>query len=135
MPLHTRDPLYALSDAMIGAAIEVHATFGPGLFENVYLACYCEELRRRGLRFETQRAIPVIYKGVALDCAYRADLFVEDQIIVEVKALESLAGIHMRQLLTYLRLANTRLGLILNFGAPTMKEGIRRVVNGYPEPH
>jgi GxxExxY protein len=129
-----QDPLNPLSQAIIGAAIDVHSTFGPGLFENVFLACLCQELRLRGVGFETQRPIPVVYKNIALDCAYRADLLVEDQVLVEVKALESLAGIHTRQLLTYLRLSNRRLGLLLNFGAPTMKEGIRRVLNGYPEP-
>jgi GxxExxY protein len=132
MPAPSSDPLDSLSESIIGAAIDVHSTFGPGLFENVYLACLCHELRLRGIAYETQRSIPIVYKNITLDCAYRADLLVEDEVLVEVKALESLAGIHLRQLLTYLRLSDRRLGLILNFGAPTMKEGIRRVVNGYP---
>ena len=132
VPATTAAQLNGLTGAIIAAAMDVHTELGPGLFENVYLACLCAELDRRGLSFELQKPIPLVYRNVTLACAFRADLFVEDSVIVEVKALESIAAIHLRQLHTYLRLADRRLGLILNFGGMTMKEGIWRVANGVP---
>ena len=126
------DPLNRLTSTIIAAAIRIHRALGPGLLENAYVACLCHELAAAHLRFETQKALPLIYDGVRIECAYRADLVIEDNIVVEVKAVDSVAPIHLRQLHTYTKLANCRIGLLLNFGAPTMKDGIRRVVNGYP---
>lgn len=103
------------------------------MLEAPYLACLAYELHTAGVRYEAQKPIPLLYRGVAVDCAYRADLVVEDEIILEVKALQAVAPIHKQQLYTYLRLSNRPLALLLNFGAPTMKAGITRVVNGLRE--
>lgn len=104
----------------------------PGLLESAYLACLIRELTGAGLPFETQRPIPLVYKGATADCAYRADLIVDRCVLVEVKAMEALAQIHVQQVYTYLRLGNYPVGLLLNFGAKTMKEGLKRILNGYP---
>ena len=125
--------LNQLSSTVIASAIRIHRTFGPGLLENAYLACLCHELTLVRLRLEVQKALPLIYNGVRIDCAFRPDLIVDDVLIVEVKALDTIAPVHRRQLRTYTKLADCRLGLLLNFGAPTMKEGITRVVNNFPE--
>ena len=124
--------LNALTSAIIAAAIRVHRILGPGLLESVYLACLSYELHKAGMAFELQKAIPLVYDSVRIDCAYRADLIVAGSVILEVKALETLAPIHSRQLYTYLRLADFRVGLVLNFGAIVMKDGIKRVVNDFP---
>jgi GxxExxY protein len=125
--------LNQITAAIISAAIRVHRQLGPGLLENVYLACLCYELHAAGLGHELQKPLPLRYKGVAIECAYRVDLLVEGQVLVEVKALDSLLAIHSRQLQTYVRLAGCHVGLLLNFGAPTMKAGIKRIVNDFPE--
>jgi GxxExxY protein len=122
-----------LTAAIIAASIAVHRALGPGLLEGAYLSCLCYELQHAGLAFEMQKAVPLVYKNVRIDCAYRVDLVVEGCILVEVKALESLAPIHSRQALTYLRFLGSPVGLILNFGARTMREGIKRVVNDFPD--
>jgi GxxExxY protein len=121
-----------ITSRVIDAAIRIHRKLGPGLLESAYQACLCFELRSMGMSIETQRALPLVYEGVKLDCAYRADFVVEDLVIIEVKAQESFAPVHGRQMLTYLRVADLPAGLILNFGLPTMKEGITRVLNGFP---
>jgi len=128
----TADSLNHTTSNIIQSAIRVHQTVGPGLLESAYLACLCFELTSAGVPIETQKALPLVYRGVTIDCAYRADLVVNGMVLVEVKALDSLAPIHSRQLLTYLRVAKCPVGLLLNFGAPTMREGIKRVVNGFP---
>jgi GxxExxY protein len=133
MPPHNADYLNRITSTVIARAIDVHRALGPGLLENAYLACLCFELHRAGLRFDLQKPIPLTYHGVSIDCAYRADLIVENIVIVEVKALQAVAPIHSQQLFTYLKLANCPVSLILNFGAPTMKAGITRVVNGFPQ--
>jgi len=130
MPHATRNALNDLTSRIIASGIAIHRALGPGLLESAYLACLTYELHTIGLRVEVQKPIPLIYRGVALDCAYRADLIVQGVVLIEVKALETLAPIHSRQLYTYLRLADLRLGLLLNFGAMTMKDGIKRVANG-----
>ena len=130
---HSTESLNALTETIIGRAIEIHRSVGPGLLEAPYVACLAYELHTAGVRYELQKPIPLLYHGVAVDCAYRADLVVEDEIIVEVKALQTVAPIHKQQLYTYLRLSNRPLGLLLNFGAATMKAGITRVVNGLHE--
>jgi GxxExxY protein len=130
--LRNADSLNQLTASINGGAIRIHRKLGPGLLEGAYLACLCYELSAMRLRFETQRALPLIYEGVRLDCAYRADLIVEGVVVIEVKALDTIAPVHMRQLSTYTRLAECQAGLLLNFGALTMKEGIRRILNGFP---
>jgi len=117
-----------LTDRIIGAAIAVHKALGPGLLESAYEACLCHELRLLGLRFKREIDIPAEYKGVKLDCAYRLDLLVEGKVIVEVKSVETLLPIHEAQLLTYLRLAGKRVGLLINFNVPVLKKGIIRRV-------
>lgn len=127
------ESLNRLTALVVQAAINVHKTLGPGLLENAYLACLYFELSKEAVAIETQKALPLIYRGLRIDCAYRVDLIVGGQVIVEVKAMQSLAPIHSQQLYTYLRIADCRVGLLLNFGARTMKEGIKRVVNDFPE--
>jgi GxxExxY protein len=119
-----------LTEAIIGAAIEVHRILGPGLLESAYVACLCRELILRGISFETQVALPVAYKGVALDCGYRVDVLVDGRVALEIKAIEKIAKIHEAQLLTYLRLGGWDVGLLMNFNVPLLKDGIkRRVLN------
>jgi GxxExxY protein len=119
-----------LTGEIIGAAIEVHRQLGPGLLESAYEECLCHELRLRKLEFQRQVPLPVQYKGVNLDCGYRIDLLVAEQVVVELKSVETLAPVHEAQLLTYLRLSRKRVGLLINFGAPALKRGgiIRRVL-------
>ena len=119
-----------ISDAIIGEAIEIHRELGPGLFENVYEQVLAASLTRRGFRVERQVAVPLQYRGLHFEQAYRLDLIVEDEIIVEVKSIERLLPVHAKQLLTYLRLYNRRVGLLINFGGETLKEGVKRVLNG-----
>jgi len=118
-----------LSSQIIGAAIEVHKLLGPGLLESAYEECLCHELGLRGVFFERQKPLPVIYKGKTLDCGYRLDIVVEKKILVELKSCEKTEPIHEAQLLTYLRLTGFNLGLLLNFNVPLMREGITRVAN------
>jgi GxxExxY protein len=118
--------LNVLSGAVIGAAIEVHRHLGPGLIESAYEACLECELLERGHLVERQRALHVIYKGVAIDCAYRLDLVVDRRVLVEVKAVERLLPVHQAQILSYLRLSDLPLGLLINFHGLTLKEGVRR---------
>ena len=119
----------SLTEQIIGAAIEVHKALGPGLLESVYEECLCHELHLRGLRFQRQVTVPVIYKGVALDCGYRLDLIVEDTVILELKSIDRILLIHEAQLLTYLKLLDKPVGFILNFNVPTLRHGgvIRKV--------
>jgi len=122
-----------LSNKIIGAAIEVHKTLGPGLLESAYEQCLCHELNLRILSFERQKELPVVYKQIKLDCGYRLDIVVEETIILELKSCEKIEPIHKAQLLTYLKLSGISLGLILNFNMPTMREGIVRLVNEFKE--
>ncbi len=122
-----------LSNRIIGAAIEVHKALGPGLLESIYEECLSHELELRGLCFERQRPLTVTYKGKSLQCGYKLDLVVEKQIILELKSCESIEPIHRAQLLTYLRLSDLRLGLLLNFNVSVMRDGIIRIVNALPE--
>ncbi|MEX2225825.1 MAG: GxxExxY protein [Dehalococcoidia bacterium] len=120
-----------LTQQIIGAAIEVHKILGPGLLESAYEECLCHELSLSGLRFERQKQLPVAYKSVLLDCGYRIDIFVEDRVLVELKTVERLLPIHEAQLLTYLKLMNRRVGLLINFNVPVLKQGIKRITNGF----
>ena len=117
--------------AVIGAAIEVHRVLGPGLLESAYEECLVQELKLRGIPFEQQKPLPVIYKGMKLDCGYRVDLLVDGRVIVELKAVEALAPIHDAILLTYLRLSGCKIGLLINFHCAVLKDGIRRRVLDY----
>jgi iron complex transport system substrate-binding protein len=123
-----------ITGAIVDASVQIHRDLGPGLFESVYEVLLRCELMRRGLRTERQRVISFSYDGVEILEAFRADLLVEELVIVEIKSLERMAPVHAKQLLTYLRLTNLRVGLLLNFGAETMKEGLKRVVNNLPPP-
>lgn len=128
----TAGQLNAITEEIIGAAMEVHRAIGPGLLESAYEACLVYELRERGYRVEQQKPLPVIYKGVQLDCGYRLDMVVNECVIVEIKAVENLTTVHEAQLLSYLRLLNCRVGLLLNFHCTMLKNGIRRIVNDFP---
>ncbi|MBF0430585.1 MAG: GxxExxY protein [Fibrobacteria bacterium] len=118
-----------LSKEIIGAAIEVHKSIGPGLLESAYEKCLCREFELRNIPFQHQYVLPVEYKGVSVECGYRIDLIVDNKIIVELKAVENIEPIHKAQLLTYLRLANLKLGLLINFNVTLLKKGIMRIVN------
>jgi GxxExxY protein len=122
-----------LSSKIIGAAIEVHKALGPGLLESSYQKCLCHELGLRGISYENEKPLPLVYKGEKLDCAYQMDLVVENAIIVELKSCEKLEPIHEAQLLTYLKLSDQTLGLLLNFNVPVMRDGIKRIVNKLKE--
>lgn len=115
---------------IIAAAIEVHKTLGPGLLESTYQTCLCRELTLRGIPFQSQLELPVIYKGVQLDVGYRIDILVEDLVIVELKSVEALAPVHSAQLLTYLKLSQKYAGLLINFNVALLKEGVKRMLNG-----
>jgi GxxExxY protein len=120
-----------ISEAVIGAAIEVHRELGPGLLESAYEDCLCHELAIRQMPFERQKALPVEYKGVKIDGGYRLDLLVAKQVVVEIKAVEILLDLHKAQLLTYLKLGGWKLGLLINFNVSVLKNGIKRVVFNY----
>ncbi|MEX2217171.1 MAG: GxxExxY protein [Phycisphaerales bacterium] len=124
--------LEKLSEQVIGAAIEVHRSLGPGLLENTYEACLMYELVERKLSVRRQVVLPVVYKGVRVECGYRLDLLVEDQLIIEVRACERLDSIHEAQLITYLRLTGLPLGLLINFNVSLLKHGILRRANTRP---
>jgi len=118
-----------IAKQIVDAAYKIHVQFGPGLLESAYEAMLAYELRKRGLRVVQQQPVPVIYEQVKLEVGYRADLIVEDKVIVELKSVERTAPVHKKQLLTYLKVADKRLGLLINFGARLIKDGITRVVN------
>jgi GxxExxY protein len=123
----------AIAKEIVDAAFRIHKRLGPGLFESVYHSVLAYELAQRGLRTVSEQAIPVVYETVRIDIGFRADLIVENLVIVEVKSVELLAPVHKKQLLTYLRLADKRLGLLINFNTALIKDGILRMVNGLEE--
>ena len=118
-----------LSNEIIGAAIEVHRNLGPGLLESAYEECLCYELAHRGIKYERQKLLPVAYKGTKLDCGYRLDVVVNDLVVLELKAVDQVQPIHSAQLLTYLKLSNLKLGIMINFNVTALKNGIKRIVN------
>ncbi len=128
-----KERLNRITESIIGAAIEVHRALGPGLLESAYETCLAFELVERGLKVEQQKPLPVVYREVKLDCGCRLDLLVEEEVIVEVKAVDRLAPIHQAQLLSYLRLSGCKVGLLINFNVKVLKDGIRRVVNDFPD--
>jgi len=123
-----------ISERIIGAAIEVHKFFGPGLVEQVYEEAWCHEFNLRGIRFERQQSVPIHYRGVKLGVPLRLDLIVEEKVIVDLKAKEEVIPLDRAKLLSYLRLSGLRLGLLINFHSIVLKDGISRVVNGLPSP-
>lgn len=120
-----RDPL---TERIIGLAIEVHKALGPGLLESAYEECLCYEMTTNGLTFRRQVALPIRYKSVQLDCAYRADVIVDGRVLLELKAIERMLPIHRAQLLSYLRLSGLKTGLLLNFNVPLLRDGVLRMV-------
>jgi len=125
-----RDEINRITEAIIGAAINVHKALGPGLLETAYEACIAYELVEKGLKIEQQKPLPLVYKQVKLDCGYRLDLFVEGKVIVEIKAVDQLLPIHKAQLLSYLKISGCKMGLLINFNVKLLTDGIVRVING-----
>ncbi|MBK9438842.1 MAG: GxxExxY protein [Chloracidobacterium sp.] len=120
----------SLSNIVINRAIKVHSALGPGLLESSYQECLFFELSQAGLLVEKEKALPLVYQDVKLECGYRIDLFVERKLVIEVKAVDAIHDLHMAQVRTYLKLSDCKLGLILNFNVTLMKNGVKRVVNG-----
>lgn len=123
------DRVNLITETIIGAAIAVHQQLGPGLLESAYEACLAFELADRGLRYERQKELPVVYRGVRVDCGFRIDLLIEGMVVVELKAIDELQPIHEAQLLTYLRLSGCKVGLLMNFNVRYLKNGLRRLVH------
>jgi GxxExxY protein len=128
-----REQLEAIATQVVDAALCVHRELGPGLLESAYEMALCRELSLRGLHFDRQRAMPVSYKGAGLDCGYRIDLLVEEVVVIELKAVESLTPIHEAQLFTYLKLADCQIGFLINFNTRLLKHGLKRIVRNLPE--
>ena len=125
-----REELDKITQTIIGAAIQVHHAYGPGLLESAYEACLAYDLGELGYKVEKQKPLPWIYKKVMLDCAYRLDLLVEDKVIVEIRAVDQVMPIHQAQVLSYLKLSGCKVGLLLNFNVKLLKYGIQRIING-----
>lgn len=117
-----------ITEIIIGCAIEVHRQLGPGLLESAYEECLCFELTKAGLRFERQKAVPILYKEIKLDCGYRMDILVENRVVVELKTVEALNPVHEAQILTYMKFANKNTGLLINFYVTVLKNGLKRYV-------
>ena len=128
-----KERLNQITESIIGAAVEVHRILGPGLLESAYEACLAFELVQRDLKIEQQKPLPIVYRQVKLDCAYRLDFLVEKSVIVEIKVIDRLAAIHKAQLLSYLKLSGCKVGLLINFNVNILKNGIVRVVNDFPD--
>jgi GxxExxY protein len=121
----------AITEKIIGCAIKIHKALGPGLLESAYEECLCYELSKVGLNVERQKALPLVYEEIKLDCGYRVDVLVENKVVVEIKSVDSLTDVHLAQVLTYLKLGDKRVGLLMNFNVSKMSFGIKRVVNKY----
>ena len=128
-----KERLNKITGDIIGAAIEVHRALGPGLLESAYGTCLNYEIEKRNYRVVSQKPIPLVYKEIRIDNAYRIDSFVEDSVIVEIKSVEKLAPIHEAQLMSYLKLTNCKVGLLINFNVVVLKNGIKRIVNNFPD--
>jgi GxxExxY protein len=118
-----------LSRIIIGKAIEVHRSLGPGLLESAYRECLHYEIKKSGFDSVKEKPVPLIYEGITLDCGYRIDILVENKVVIEIKSIELLTQVHLAQILTYLRIGNYKLGLLINFNVVLLRDGIRRVVN------
>ena len=125
-----KEEINKLSGIILDSAIEVHRNLGPGLLESVYEVCLCKELDSRGIRYERQVSLPVVYKDEELDADFRIDILVENEIIIELKAVEAMIPVFEAQLLTYLKLSNKKLGLLINFNVPRLIDGYKRMLNG-----
>lgn len=125
--------LNKITEAIIGAAIEVHRQLGPGLLESAYQECLCKELSLRGIPFERERPLQLEYKGLELECGYRLDILVANLVVIEIKSVETLAPVHEAQLITYLKLGGWKVGLLINFNVAVLKDGIRRRVLNFNE--
>lgn len=128
-----KEGLNKITETIIGAAINVHRALGPGLLESAYEACLVYDLAQAGLKVENQKPLPVVYRGVKLECGYRLDLMIENEVIVEIKSVEKLLPIHKAQLMSYLKLSDCGVGLLINFNVKVLKDGIQRVVNNFPD--
>ncbi len=120
-----------VTEKIIGCALKVHSMLGPGLLESAYKECLYYELRHSNIFVEKEKALPLIYKDVKLECGYRIDLMVEETVVIEIKSVDTVAPVHLSQVLTYLKLSKNRFGLLINFNVVRLKDGIKRVVNGY----
>ena len=120
-----------LTEQIIGCAIKVHRSLGPGLLESAYQECLLFELKKAGVFVEKEKPLPLVYEEVKLDCGYRIDLFVEKQVVIEIKSVEALNDVHMAQVLTYLKLSNCKIGLLINFNVTQLTNGIKRLYNKY----
>jgi GxxExxY protein len=119
-----------ISKTVVGLAMQIHTALGPGLLESAYKECLYYKISQAGLKVMKEKSMPLNYEGVRLECGYRIDLLVEDKLLLEIKSVEALNEIHLAQTLTYMKLGNYKLGLLLNFNVPRMKDGIRRIING-----
>ena len=129
-----KEHLNRLTHEIIAASLAVHRELGPGLLESAYEACLTFELLERGIAFERQKALPLVYRGRTLDCGYRLDLLIEEAVIVEVKSIDRFDSVHLAQMLSYLRLSGCRVGLLINFNVKWLvRQGVRRLVHGFPE--
>lgn len=131
--MNEEERLNKITETIIGVAIDIHRAFGSGLLESAYEACMVYDFIQAGMTVEQQKPLPVVYRGVTLECGYRLDLLIENEVIVEIKAVEKLLPIHNAQLLSYLKLAGCKVGLLMNFNVEMLKDGIQRVVNHFPE--
>lgn len=129
--MKSKEELNKISKIILDACISVHKEMGPGLLESVYVICLVYELQKRGLKAKTEVSIPLIYQGIVLSKDFRIDILVEDEIILELKAVEVLIPVHQAQIISYLKLADKRLGFLINFNVPLMKDGIKRFVNNF----
>jgi GxxExxY protein len=119
-----------IAHKIIGLALEVHKALGPGLLESAYKECLAFKIRQVGLQIEKEKPMPLVFEEVKLDCGYRIDLLVENKVVIEIKSVEALNDVHMAQILTYLKLGDNRLGLLINFNVALLKQGIKRIING-----
>lgn len=119
-----------IANKIVGSALDVHRALGPGLLESAYKECLAYKLQKAGLAIEKEKPIPLIFEEVKLDCGYRIDILVEKQVVIEIKSVDGLNDVHLAQILTYMRLGNYKLGLLMNFNISLLKHGIKRVING-----
>jgi GxxExxY protein len=131
--MNENEKLNKITETIISGAINVHRTLGPGLLESAYEACMVFELAQAGLKVEQQKPLPIVYREAKLECGYRLDLMIENEVIIEVKSIEKLMPIHQAQLLSYLKLSECKVGLLINFNVKVLKDGIKRVVNNFPD--
>ncbi len=127
------EKLNKVTEAIISVAVDVHRALGPGLLESAYEACMVYDLAKAGLKVEQQKPLPIVYRGIKLECAYRLDLMIDNEVIVEIKSVEKVLPIHQAQLLSYLKLSERKVGLLINFNVKILKNGIKRVVNNFPD--